>query len=81
VAFIVDVGMRMLDPETELAPAMGVPAGYVLGRDVSGRPVTKTDVTKMVGNMVSPPPAAALIKANCGDLPWWRNPIQQREAA
>lgn len=71
---IVDIGMRMLDPETELAAAMGVPASYVLGHDVSGRRITKTDVTKMVGNMVSPPPARALIQANCADLPWWREP-------
>lgn len=65
---IVDIGMRMLDPETELAAAMGVPPGYVLGRDTGDRPISKTDITKMVGNMVSPPPARALIAANCGHL-------------
>ncbi|HYD26918.1 DNA cytosine methyltransferase [Brevundimonas sp.] len=61
---IVDIGMRMLDPETELAAAMGVPKGYVLGFDVAGNRVTKTDINKMVGNMVCPDPAAALIAAN-----------------
>lgn len=25
----------------------------------------------LVGNMVSPPPARALVEANCADLPWW----------
>ncbi|HTK34576.1 MAG TPA: DNA cytosine methyltransferase [Caulobacteraceae bacterium] len=65
VAFrIVDIGMRMLDPETELAAAMGVPKSYVLGFDANGVRVTKTAVTRMVGNMVSPPPAIALLRAN-----------------
>jgi DNA (cytosine-5)-methyltransferase 1 len=70
---IVDIGMRMLDPETELAAAMGVPASYRLGW-VGDTRITKTDVTKMVGNMVSPPPARALLEANCADLPWWKEP-------
>jgi DNA (cytosine-5)-methyltransferase 1 len=65
---IVDIGMRMLDPETELAAAMGVPKGYVLGFRADGSKVTKTDVTKMVGNMVERHVAAALIRANCADL-------------
>lgn len=65
---IVDIGMRMLDPATELAGAMGVRPDYVLTRDAEGRPVTKTDVTKMVGNMVCPPWAAAHVAANCGFL-------------
>ena len=65
VAFrIVDIGMRMLDPETELAAAMGVPKHYVLGWDANGVRVTKTAITRMVGNMVSPPPAIALLRAN-----------------
>lgn len=61
---IVDIGMRMLDPETELAAAMGVPRGYVLGFDASGARVSKTAITKMVGNMVHADPAEALIRAN-----------------
>jgi DNA (cytosine-5)-methyltransferase 1 len=65
---IADIGMRMLDPETELAAAMGVRRSYVLGFDAAGERVTKTAITKMVGNMVSPPPAEALIAANCADL-------------
>lgn len=61
---IVDIGMRMLDPETELAAAMGADRGYVLGFDASGRRVSKTAITKMVGNMVHPDPAEALIAVN-----------------
>lgn len=67
---IVDIGMRMLDPEGELAAAMGVPAGYrwsVLdgqGREVR---IPKTAITKMIGNMVCEKPAAALIAANFAD--------------
>lgn len=65
---IVDIGMRMLDPETELAAAMGVRADYVLSRDADGNRVSKTDITRMVGNMVCPPWAAAHIRANCQHL-------------
>jgi DNA (cytosine-5)-methyltransferase 1 len=72
VWMIRDIGMRMLDPETELATAMGVPGDYILGSilDDGGKPIriTKTNITRMVGNMVSPPPARALIAANCDHL-------------
>ena len=74
---IVDIGMRMLDPETELAAAMGVRKGYVLGWRADGRKVTKTDINRLVGNMVSPRPARALIAANCGHL---AAPIEERAA-
>jgi DNA (cytosine-5)-methyltransferase 1 len=61
---IVDIGMRMLDPETELAAAMGVRKGFVLGFDAYGNRVSKTAITKLVGNMVCRRLALALIAAN-----------------
>lgn len=64
---IVDIGLRMLTPG-ELAAAMGLPAEFNLATDVHGRAISKTHQTQMIGNMVSPPPAAALIAANCPDL-------------
>ena len=69
----------MLDPETELARAMGWPASYRLSVDASGARVTKTTITKLVGNGVCLNWAAAHIRANCADLPWWREP--ERRAA
>lgn len=64
---IVDIGLRMLTP-AELAAAMGLPPEYDLSVDHNGKPISKTHQTQMIGNMVSPPPAAALIAANCADL-------------
>jgi DNA (cytosine-5)-methyltransferase 1 len=64
---IVDIGLRMLTPQ-ELAEAMGLPPEYRLDVNVHGEPISKTHQTQMIGNMVSPPPAAALIAANCPDL-------------
>lgn len=61
---IVDIGMRMLDPETELAAAMGVREGFVLNEDAHGNRVSKTNITKMVGNMVCRRWALAHIAAN-----------------
>lgn len=60
---IADIGMRMLTPR-ELYGAQGFPADYVIDRTADGRPLTKTAQTRMAGNSVSPPPAAALIAAN-----------------
>ena len=73
-AFIVDIGMRMLDPETELARAMGWPASYRLSVDANGARVTKTTITKLVGNGVCKHWAEAHVAANCADLPWWAEP-------
>jgi DNA (cytosine-5)-methyltransferase 1 len=67
VWMIVDIGLRMLLPK-ELAAAMGLPPEYDLTVDAHGRAISKTHQTQMIGNMVSPPPAAALIAANCPDL-------------
>lgn len=60
---IADIGMRMLTPR-ELYGAQGFPGDYVIDRTVDGRRLTKTAQTRMAGNSVSPPPAAALIAAN-----------------
>lgn len=66
VWMIVDIGLRMLVPR-ELAGAMGLPKDFDLEHDINGRTITKTDQTHLIGNMVSPPPALALIRANCID--------------
>lgn len=58
---ISDIGMRMLTPR-ELFLAQGFPEGY----DIRAR--TKTEQVKLVGNSVSPPIAAALVRANLGHL-------------
>lgn len=60
---IVDIGLRMLTPR-ELYRAQGFPSGYVIERAADGRPLTKRDQVRMVGNSVSPPPLAALVRAN-----------------
>lgn len=62
---IVDICMRMLDPDTELKAAMGWRPDYILTRTADGKPVTKTEVTKLIGNGVCRNWAAAHIAANC----------------
>jgi DNA (cytosine-5)-methyltransferase 1 len=64
---IVDIGLRMLKP-SELAAAMGLRPGFDLSVNALGEPVSKTHQIQMIGNMVSPPPAIAMIRANCPDL-------------
>jgi DNA (cytosine-5)-methyltransferase 1 len=77
---IVDIGLRMLTP-AELAAAMGLPPEYDLSVDFAGKAISKTHQTQMIGNMVSPPPAAALIAANCPDLiqPGWGPGVTEPE--
>ncbi len=60
---IVDICLRMLKP-SELYKAQGFPAGYVITHGADGKPFTKTQQVHMCGNSVSPPPMAALAKAN-----------------
>ncbi|MES2671598.1 MAG: DNA cytosine methyltransferase [Pseudomonadota bacterium] len=60
---ITDIGMRMLTPR-ELFRAQGFPDSYVIDRRADGTPITKTDQVSKCGNSVSPPMAAALVKAN-----------------
>lgn len=72
---IIDIGMRMLTPR-ELYNAQGFPADYVIDggwqEQPGGDPVwiefPKSVQVSCVGNSVSPPPYAAIIAANCGDL-------------
>lgn len=59
---IVDIGMRMLAPR-ELARAQGFPDHYVLDPVWNGKPLTRTAQVRMIGNSVSPYPAAALVRA------------------
>lgn len=70
---VVDIGLRMLAPR-ELANAQGFPRDYILDPfytsvNKRGKTVTKrlsgSAQVRMIGNSVSPPPAIALIKANC----------------
>jgi len=63
---IVDIGMRMLTP-SELFRAQGFSSSYVIDIEVNGKPITKRDQVRMVGNSVSPPNAEALIVANLGE--------------
>ena len=73
---IVDICLRMLQP-AELYKAQGFPADYIITHGVDGRPFTKTQQVHMCGNSVSPPPMAALARANDP----WRVSEQQAIAA
>lgn len=68
---IADIGLRMLAP-VELFRAQGFPASYVIehGIDERGQRIdlTKTAQVRMCGNSVCPPLAAALVRANLGEL-------------
>jgi len=71
---IVDICLRMLQPH-ELYRAQGFPASYIIDKGADGKPFTKTEQVHMCGNSVSPPPMAALARANDP----WR--VKQRDAA
>ncbi|BCS45391.1 C-5 cytosine-specific DNA methylase protein [Pseudomonas amygdali pv. hibisci] len=73
---IVDICLRMLKP-AELYKAQGFPDDYVITHGADGKPFTKTQQVHMCGNSVSPPPMAALAKANDP----WRQIELCREAA
>ncbi|WLG26040.1 DNA cytosine methyltransferase [Pseudomonas lurida] len=73
---IVDICLRMLKP-SELYKAQGFPADYIISHGADGKPFTKTQQVHMCGNSVSPPPMAALARANDP----WQITLQQREAA
>lgn len=60
---IVDICLRMLQP-AELYKAQGFPADYVISHGADGKPFTKSQQVHMCGNSVSPPPMAALARAN-----------------
>ena len=60
---IVDLCLRMLQP-AELYKAQGFPTDYIISHGADGKPFTKTQQVHMCGNSVSPPPMAALARAN-----------------
>jgi DNA (cytosine-5)-methyltransferase 1 len=60
---IVDICLRMLQPH-ELYRAQGFPGDYIIDKGADGRKFTKTEQVHMCGNSVSPPPMAALARAN-----------------
>ena len=73
---IVDICLRMLKP-AELYKAQGFPADYIISHGADGKPFTKTQQVHMCGNSVSPPPMAALARANDP----WRQAEAFKEAA
>lgn len=64
---IVDIGMRMLEPQ-ELFAAQGFPADYVISVDQHGKPIPKAKQVARCGNAVPPPFAEALVRANLPEL-------------
>ena len=73
---IVDICLRMLQPH-ELYAAQGFPGNYIIDRGHDGRRLTKSEQVHMCGNSVSPPPMAAIARANNP----WRTPLKQKLAA
>ncbi|GGU53637.1 DNA methyltransferase [Pseudomonas laurentiana] len=73
---IVDICLRMLQPH-ELYRAQGFPADYIIDKGADGKPFTKTEQVHMCGNSVSPPPMAALARAND---PWRISQFQANAA-
>ena len=74
---IVDICLRMLQP-AELYKAQGFPGDYIISHGADGKPFTKTQQVHMCGNSVSPPPMAALARAND---PWRMTERQVTAAA
>lgn len=64
---IVDIGMRMLEPR-ELYGCNGVPEDYIIDHDCDGNIIARTEQVHKCGNMVCPPIAAALVRANLPEL-------------
>lgn len=64
---IVDIGMRM-PIARELYRAQGFPESYVIdATGPSGKPLSATAQKRMCGNAVSPPIAAAIVRAQFGE--------------
>lgn len=61
--YIRDISMRMLTPR-ELYAAMGFPLDYIINKDYTGKPYSKTQQVARCGNAVCPPMAAAVVAAN-----------------
>jgi DNA (cytosine-5)-methyltransferase 1 len=73
---IVDICLRMIKPP-ELYRAQGFPRDYIIDYGTDGVPFTITQKVHMCGNSVSPPPMAALARANDP----WRVSEHRKEAA
>ncbi len=73
---IVDICLRMLQPH-ELYRAQGFPSSYIIDKGADGKPFTKSEQVHMCGNSVSPPPMAALARANDP----WRVGAEKSKAA
>nr|WP_312968561.1 DNA cytosine methyltransferase [Pseudomonas sp.] len=73
---IVDICLRMLQPH-ELYRAQGFPTDYIIDKGADGKRFTKTEQVHMCGNSVSPPPMAAIARANNP----WANEARERAAA
>ncbi|WP_454752093.1 DNA cytosine methyltransferase [Cupriavidus necator] len=68
---IADIGMRMLEPH-ELYAAQGFPSSYVIAPMMAnGKRLPKHAQVRMCGNSVSPPMAAALVRANVPEMASW----------
>jgi DNA (cytosine-5)-methyltransferase 1 len=65
--FISDIEMRMLTPK-EPYGCQGFPPDYVFDRTADGKPLSKAEQIKKVGNSVCPPVATALVRANLPEL-------------
>jgi len=73
---IVDIHLRMLKPH-ELYAAQGFPPNYIITHGHDGRPFNVSEQVHMCGNSVSPPPMAAIARANNP----WATPSPQKAAA
>ncbi|VVE90306.1 DNA cytosine methyltransferase [Pandoraea bronchicola] len=76
---IADIGMRMLEPH-ELYAAQGFPSTYVIAPVFNGKRLAKHAQVRMCGNSVSPPIAAALVRANVPELAAWTSKERKRLA-
>ncbi|ODP35127.1 DNA cytosine methyltransferase [Pandoraea sp. ISTKB] len=77
---IADIGMRMLEPH-ELYAAQGFPASYVIAPVLNGKRLAKHAQVRMCGNSVSPPMAAALVRANVPEMAAWTSSERKEMAA
>ena len=58
-----DIYMRFLTPR-EMCNAMGFPEDYIIDFDISGKPYSRQKKVGRIGNAVTPPVPAALVRAN-----------------
>lgn len=74
---IADIGLRMLTPR-ELYRAQGFPDEYEIAPEFNGKPLSKTAQVRMCGNSVSPPNAAAVVRAQCQPSQTPNQPLSDR---